>query len=464
MAPFKPLKILDRCKVAPPPGFVSPAFTDLPLTFFDMHWLPLPPLEFLFFYDFPCPISEFTLSILPRLKNSLSSTLLHFYPFSGNLSWPHEPNQPMIRFTEGDSVSFTVAEFNADFYHLSSNNPKDATESHPLLPQLPVSGPIIPLLAIQVTVFPNSGFCIGVTYQHSICDGRAFTHFMKTWASISKFEAGSLSSESLPFLDRTVIQENFGITKRYLEAVDRFMGSESVSGNRRLRMMDIELKPNMIRATFELNKSNCRRLKDWISAQYKKDDGIPPSRFVAICAYTWICLLKAEAKVGDLKTNNTTIFVLNVDCRSRLNPPIPETYFGNCIRPCVAMAEKSDLIKGGAAVAAQLIGNAMYETNKEILRGLGNRNISGLLGLQSGRGLAAAGSPQLGMYKTDFGFGRLKKLELSSIDRTGAMFLKESPDVDGGVEFDLVLSRQEMDAFVSVFYDELNALTCRSLL
>ncbi|KAJ4970679.1 hypothetical protein NE237_003778 [Protea cynaroides] len=206
MAPFKPGKLLDRCKVAPPSGSITTAFINLPLTFFDMHSLPLPPLEFLFFYDFLHPIPEFTHSILPRLINSLSSTLIHFYPFSGNLSKPHEPNQPMIRCTEGDSVSYTVAESDADFYHLFSNNLKDATESHPLLPQLPVSGSIIPLLAIQVTVFPNTGICVGITFQHSICNARAFTHFMKTWASISKFEATSLSPEPLPFLDRTMIR------------------------------------------------------------------------------------------------------------------------------------------------------------------------------------------------------------------------------------------------------------------
>ncbi|KAJ4970150.1 hypothetical protein NE237_003249 [Protea cynaroides] len=429
MAPFKPVKLIDRCKVAPPLGSIAQAFTAFPLSFFDIHWLPLPPLEFLFFYDFPYPISEFTHSILPRLKHSLSSTLIHFHPFTGNLSWPHEANHPMIHCTEGDSVSFTVAESDADFYHLSSNHPKYATESRPLLPQLPISGPIIPLLAIQVTVFPNTGVCVGVTFQHLICDGKAFTHFMKTWASISKFKAASLSPESLPFLDRTVIKENFGITKRYLEEIERFMGSESVSGNRILRMMDIELQPDMIRATFELNDANARRLKEWISAQYKKDDGIPPSRLVAICAYSWICLLKAEAKLGESKTNNMTKFVLNVDCRARLNPPIPENYFGNCIKPCVAMAEKSALIRGGVVVAAQLIGNAIHEMNKEILGGLED-GVSNLLGLQSGRILAAAGSPQLGMYRIDFGFGRPKKLEMASIDRTGAMFLKENPDVE----------------------------------
>ncbi|KAJ4971218.1 hypothetical protein NE237_004317 [Protea cynaroides] len=474
MASCKPVKILIRCKVTPPAGS-APTSSVLPLTFFDIHWLPLPPLEFLFFYEFPYPKSQFTHSIVPRLKHSLSSTLIHFYPLSGNISWPLEPNQPIIRYSEGDSsVSFTVAESDADFYHLSSNHLKDAIESRPLLPHLLASGPILPMLAIQVTVFPNTGFCIGVTFQHSIFDGRAFSHFMRTWASISKLGTASLPPESLPVLDRTAIKDQAGFTKIFLDELDRFMGSELESGNRRLRVMDVQLQPNMVRATFTINDASSRRLKEWVFSQYKKDDQtktIPPSRFVAICAYTWICLLKAEEKIGVSKTNNMTRFVVTIDSRARLDPPILETYLGNCIRPCVVIAKKTDLIRGGVAMAAQMIGAAIRELDKGILGGFEN-SVSDLLELQSGRILSNAGSPQLEFYKTDFGFGRLKKVEMASIDKTGAMFLKESSSGDGGYEFDFVLNREEMDAFVSVFNGGLNAMdecslspsTLRSLL
>ncbi|KAJ4972370.1 hypothetical protein NE237_005469 [Protea cynaroides] len=45
----------------------------------------------------------------------------------GNISWPLEPNQLIICYTEGDSV----AESDDDFYNLSSDHPKDAIESRP---------------------------------------------------------------------------------------------------------------------------------------------------------------------------------------------------------------------------------------------------------------------------------------------------------------------------------------------
>ncbi|KAJ4970378.1 hypothetical protein NE237_003477 [Protea cynaroides] len=380
MSSFKPIEVLDRWNIAPPPGSVTTTSTVLPLTFFDILWLPLPLVELLFFYEFPYPISQFMQSHLPNLKRTLSSTLIHFYPLAGNLSWPNESNQPMICYTEGDSVSFTLAKSNADFNHLSSNHLRNAINVSPLVPHLPASGCILPMLAIQVTIFPNIGICIGITHHHSI-------------SSISTLE----SSEPLPLLDSTVVKDHDGITKIYLDELDGFMGSQSISRNRRLRMMDIKLKPNMVRATFELNEETGKKLKERVYS---------PSRLVAICAYTWVCLLIAKAKTGGSKSNNT-LFVINMDCRARLDPIILETYFGNCIRGCVVNAEKTDLIKGGVAMAAQLIKSAF------------------------------------GLYKIDLGFGRPKKVEMTSIERTGAMFLKESSNLDGGVEFDLVLDRLE---------------------
>ncbi|XP_042479843.1 phenolic glucoside malonyltransferase 1-like [Macadamia integrifolia] len=472
MAASKPVKILEQCKVAPPPGSVAaPTSTAIPLTFFDAFWLPVLPVEIVYFYEYPHPISQFTHSLLPQLKHSLSSTLIHFYPLAGNVSWPHEPNQPMIYYTEGDSVSFTVAESDSDFYHLSSNHIRETMESRPLVPHLPTSGTNIPLLAIQVTVFPNTGICIALSRHHSSCDGRAFTHFMRTWSSISKLGAGFLSAESLPFLDRTVIEDKESILNIFLELLEGLMDSESGSENRILRAIDRELKPNLVRATFELNEASSRRLKEWIFAQYKKKEEqtqthtrsiAAPSRLVATCAYTWICLLKAEAKVGE-SNNNMSSFVLNADCRARLDPPIPGTYMGNCVKPYVVVVEdKTDLIRGGVAAAAQLLGYALHEMDKGVLKGM-VQSVASLVELPHDRIFAVAGSPQFEYYKTDFGFGRPKKVEMTSVEGTSGMFLKDSSNVDGGFEFDLALNKLEMEAFASEFVDGLNALTEHSL-
>ncbi|XP_043719702.1 phenolic glucoside malonyltransferase 1-like [Telopea speciosissima] len=453
MAPYKAVKVLEQCQVAPPPGSVPSGLTHIPLTFFDQLWLPLPPPQILFFYDYPYPTTHFTQFLLPHIKLSLSSTLIHFYPLAGKLSWPHDSYRPIIRFISGDSLSLTIAESDADFNSLSGDHARHANESHPLVPHLPSSGPVVPLLAIQVTLFPNSGFSIGTTTNHSFIDGRAYAHFMLTWALISKLGD---PNQPLPFLDRTVIKDPNGIEKEYLNELDRFIGSESVSGNRCLRVMDIKLQPDMFRATFELNPNNLKTLKDWIHV----------STYMATCAFVWVCVLKAEAAAAidesmpnnNMTHSNRTQFVMNVDCRGRVEPQIPATYFGNCIRPFVVIGERSDLLReDGIVVATQLIEEAIRELDKGVLRGLEN-GISDLLRVETGRVIAAAGSPRFGLYRLDFGWGKPKKMEFVSNDITGSIFMKESRNLDGGVEIDLALNKKEMDVFASVVVNELKGL------
>ncbi|KAJ4980154.1 hypothetical protein NE237_010934 [Protea cynaroides] len=451
MASSKSVKVIESRKIGPPKGSVTSATITIPLTFFDLLWLPLPTPQLLYYYDFPHPLTQFTQAFLLHIKHSLSLALINFYPLAGNLSWPHDSYKPMMNYVDGDSISFTVAVSDANFYHLSSNHAKDADELHPLIPYLPISGSVVPVSAIQVTVFPNSGISIGITIHHTIMDGRAVTHFMKIWALISRLGDASQSNESLPFLDRTVIKDPNGIEEAYLKELARFMGSETESGNRRLRVMDIKLEPDMVRSTFELNPINVGRIKEWILGE--KTQSIHLSTFVATCAYAWVCLIKAEGKV--INPGNMARLAVTMDCRARLDTPVPETYFGNCVRGCVVTAERLILMKeDGVAVAAQLIRETMRGLRKGVLRDMEDV-LGNMLKLESRRGFAAAGVMGFGIYETDFGWGRPKKVELVSNDKTGALFMRESRDINGGIEFDLVLNKQVMDAFAEEFFNGL---------
>ncbi|KAJ4977896.1 hypothetical protein NE237_008676 [Protea cynaroides] len=462
MAPCKTVKILEQCTVSPPPGSVAAAVPDIHLTFFDQMWLPLPPPQTLHFYDYPYPLSVFTQSLIPQIKLSLSSSLIYFYPLAGKLSWPQD-SRPLIRYVDGDSVLVIIAESDADFNSLTSDHPRDATDSHPFVPDLQASGPILPLLAIQITVFPNFGLSVGMTNNHSLIDGRAIGHFMRTWALMSKLgdATKSLSTMSSPFLDRTVIKDPTGIEKVYLKELETFMGTEVVSGNRNLRVMNIPLPPDMVRATMELNPTDLRRLKDWVLARHNKLEQPQPIRistYVVTCAFAWVCLLKAEEAATEHTPDNNTInnqtrFGVNVDCRSRLktDPPIPGTYFGNCVKPFLVYTERSNLLKeDGVVVATQLLAEGIRKLDEGLLKDL-EKFLPEMLNVESQRVFAAAGSPWFGLYEVDYGWGRPKKVEFVSNDRTGSMFMKASRKLDGGIELDVVLNKKEMDVFASLF-------------
>lgn len=80
------------------------------------------------------------------------------------------------------------------------------------------------------------------------------------------------------------------------------------------------------------------------------------STFALTCGYVWVCLVRARGDRGD----ETICFSFSADCRNRLEPPVPETYFGNCIASAFAEAKGRDLAgEEGLAAAAEAIGRAV---------------------------------------------------------------------------------------------------------
>ncbi|KAI4353822.1 hypothetical protein L6164_002747 [Bauhinia variegata] len=55
-------------------------------------------------------------------------------------------------------------------------------------------------------------------------------------------------------------------------------------------------------------------------------------------------------------------------------------------------------------------------------------------------------SPKFGVYKTDFGWGKLRKTEVS-VEIPGNISLAESKDEEGGIEIGLTLPKVQMDNF-----------------
>ncbi|XP_024455886.1 phenolic glucoside malonyltransferase 1 [Populus trichocarpa] len=305
------VKILDVHHVTPfftPPEFATEL--SLPLTFFDIMWLKLQPVGYIFFYKLTESTPAFFNSvILPKLKHSLSHTLIHFLPLAGNITWPPQATTPIILYTPNDAIQLTVAESNADFDHLSGNDIREAMKSHLYLPELPVTDAKATAMTMQITLFPNQGFCL-----------------------------------------------------------------------------------------------------------------VHMSSFVLLYAYVVICIVKSKG----LEQNRKVVFGFLADCRARLDPPIHDKYFGNCLYSFAVDTEARALLEeNGFAWAVE--------------------RLTALL-------LGVAGSTHYDVYGTDLGWGRPEKVEITSIDQTAAISMTKCKN-GSGVEFALVLEKNEMEKFMSLFVD-----------
>ncbi|XP_004507303.1 phenolic glucoside malonyltransferase 1-like [Cicer arietinum] len=476
MAQQESLKIVEVCNIEPihetTESFQSP--TSLPLTFFDLLWLRFPPVERLFFYEFTKNSTiSFYDSILPNLKHSLSLTLQHFLPLAGNIIWPNDSSKPIINYVVGDSVSFIVAESNSSFKDLSSDH-CDASQRYHLIPLLKTSYEKASLISIQVTLFPNFGFCIGITTHHAALDGKSSTTFMKSWAFIcSNFDQTLLISQSnselavpisseksqslpenlTPFLDRSMIQDPNGIDEAFVEAWMKQGGPN----NKSLKVWDIPctMKNDAMKSLFELTPSNIQKLKQHAKNEMKKMNVINLSSFSVTCAYVLSCLAKAEKPKVD-----KAIFIFSVDCRTRLDPPISTMYFGNCVAGQKIVFETEKLVgEDGFFVALEEINESLNRVKDgEVLNGAKNWLSHMFKGSESTKIYSIAGSPRFEVYGIDFGFGKPKKVDMTSIDKTRAFSLSESRNGNGGIEISLALNKEDMEAFSSLFVHGLESI------
>ncbi|KAF5180459.1 malonyl-coenzyme:anthocyanin 5-O-glucoside-6'''-O-malonyltransferase-like [Thalictrum thalictroides] len=455
--PHHMVDVVEECKISPPLGSVP--CTTLPITCFDLNLLTLPPVQRLFFYEFHHSKTHFMATIFPNIKHSLSITLQHFYPLAGNMIWTQESTIPEFFYKEGDAVVLTLAESTYDFDLLTGNQMRDASMFVPLIPKFSATSDegVVPLLALQVTLFPNKGICIGLAIKHVVADGRTTTHFIKSWSSICRLESDtSLIGNSLPSHDRStvkhvkpkrittnlILMEKLGVTKdTFHQIINKRDAQHTVPVGK-------------VRATFVMLSSDITKLKQWVLS--KEKEVLHLSSLVVTCAYVWVCLIKARRSTdANVNDEATEYFLVPADARARLKPPLPITYFGNCLDSAVATCKRSELIgEDGIVFAAELISKAIkkMDINDETKE----KGLSFYISLPREHLAAVSSSPRFAVYETDYGFGKPKKVEFVSGE---SISLSECPTVEGGLEIGVVRNKLEMDAFASLFANTLPALS-----
>ncbi|KAK3118484.1 hypothetical protein QOZ80_9BG0700020 [Eleusine coracana subsp. coracana] len=381
--------------------------TSLPLTYYDVFWLRTLPVQRVFFYRLDAGADVDV--ILSNLRASLSQAISVFFPLAGRLRLaPGTTNRYELHYRPGDAVTFTVAESDdLDFDALVAVEPREAAKLAALAPPLPEGGAV---LALQATTLNARGcIALGVTAHHAACDGAGSTHFLRTWAA---FCAGAQPPPIPPVIDdRTIISDPNGLYD--------FVCPKDKEVNKSLKILPVD--DQLLFGTFVLSRTHLQRVKE---ARQK-------------------CV------------------AFPVDHRSRLSPPVPDTYLGNCIGGAIAIASRADLAAaGGLFTACAAVAAAVEEATRE-LQVLGacdlwRERVVEAAGMSV---LSVAGSPRFHVYDLDFGFGRPSKVDIVSVARIGgAVAVAESRVGDGGMEVGLTLPPDGMDAFRRCFEDAVAGL------
>ncbi|XP_038890804.1 malonyl-CoA:anthocyanidin 5-O-glucoside-6''-O-malonyltransferase [Benincasa hispida] len=467
MEKLKPnlVRVLEVSKVAPPSASPSSAtHFSLPFTYFDALFLKIPPTERIFFYSLPDPPLFNSNSLLTNLKHSLSLTLQHFLPLAGNLVWPSQSPKPTILYSPGDGVSLTVVETDADFTHFSGTGIRPVEECRPFVPELPAADDSVPVLALQVTLFQNRGLSIGISNHHAFVDGKSSIMFLKSWAYIFKHTQNkpessiTLPPELTPFFDRSIIKDPKGIDMLYINDWQKKSNTTDPSIKSLKYFPNLGVSPEMVRGTFEFTRKDIENLRTATTKQNESKPWKPTrySSFVLAFAYISICAVKA-ARIEQKKKRVYLGFY--ADWRARLDPPVPANYFGNCGGTHGVFAEVGELEheEKGLGIASKRIDEAIKGLDENVTKGA-EESLSKWETVEQGiKIVGVVGSPRLGVYGLDFGWGRAENVKMVSIERTGSISLADGRDGDG-IEVSLVLSQPEMLCFASIFSDGLKTL------
>lgn len=439
------LRIIETTKISPPVGTVPE--TSIPFTFFDVLWLNSTPVQRLFFYPYQGTTLQFTSSHLPALKSSLSIALRSYFPFAGNIRVvPGTIDKYEIHYRDGDSVTFMVAESDDDHHEFIGDEPRLMSKLKTLVPHLnnkESNDDLQPVLAIQATVFSSHGVAIGITVNHSVCDGNGSVNFMRTWATICRSStSNSVSMEHAqapPIVARSIIPDSDG--SLYRAIVKDLMSPKD------FKLIEPEENEVLYLASFTLKRDHVNFLKEKFrrEAENRKMAVLRCSTAVVTYAFVWIGYLKAKSKVSDETKDAHCIFA--VDLRQCLQPAIPENYFGNCIGPGFVQANARDLLgPNGFFEACQAISKAFEEVKKVGISDAKDWMKIALEKVVHGP-LSAAGSMRFRVYGVDFGWGKPVKVDIVSVAYSGAMALTESREEHGVVEIGLPFTQREIEVF-----------------
>ncbi|OEL30804.1 Malonyl-coenzyme A:anthocyanin 3-O-glucoside-6''-O-malonyltransferase [Dichanthelium oligosanthes] len=433
-------RVLDDTTLVPPSP--SPPETSLPLTFFDIIWLNSPPVERLFFYRL-APDADVA-TIISNLKDSLRQAVRAFYPLAGRLRLsPGTSDRYELYYRPGDGVAFTVAECNddADIDGLATDEPREVAKIATLVPPLPDGGG---LLALQATLLSaRRSLAIGVTVHHAACDGSGSTHFLHTWAAAC---TGVEAPPPPPVIDRTLLTDPRGLYYIFFQGAPRTDEMEFVN-----------MSADQLFATFTLCKEDLRRVKDAVADEATRRGVAPPrcSSLVAAFGFAWSCYQRAKENCS-AGESPMTCMIFPVDHRTRMKPPLPDKYLGNCVGPAFAMAPKGELAAAGAGglfSACSAVASAIDEAVRDI--GTSNMDVwddrvreAMAMGI-----LTVAGSPRFRVYELDFGFGRPEKVDIVSVARTGAVAVAESRGSASGMEVGVSLQPAGMERYRKCFAD-----------
>lgn len=381
---------------------------------------------------YPSPSQGFA-SMVESLKKGLSEALVHFYPLAGRLCLDEEG---ILKVDCNDAgVDFIEASSDAVLDDL-----KDSDSSAdlmlgliPYVHTLNSDGFFLPMVGVQVTKLID-GIVIGIAINHLIVDGYSTWHFMSSWA---EFCRGSSVISLPPSHDRALARNTKVKLNINLPTQESYAnGTKSANGT---KTAEHHLRSKI----FHFSKKMIEEIK---TKANKNKEGKPLSCFQALGAHLWHGVTRARK----LAPEDITVFTLFIDCRARVDPPLPRNYFGNAIQGIYGVTAVGLLLSNDQTFAANLLQQVIDSHGAEAIKKKNeeweqNPKLYGFS--DAGINCVTVGSsPRFEVYENDFGWGKPVRVRSGCNNKfDGMVYLYPGQEGGGSVDVEIALLPQTME-------------------
>ncbi|CAN1158726.1 BAHD acyltransferase DCR [Linum perenne] len=375
-----------------------------------------------------------------KIKESLGVVLDEFYQLAGKLG-KDEEGVFRVEYDDGDAdvEGVEVAEAVAEGICVADLTVEDGSgvlikELLPFNGVLNLDGMHRPLLAVQLTKLKD-GLAMGCAFNHAILDGTSTWHFMSSWADICSGKSNSVSSP--PFLDRTKAR-NTRVKLDHSPPPPATGDEESAAAAK-------PEAPQLREKVFKFSDAQVATIKSEVNSKPPPSEGSKPlSTFQTLSVHIWRHVTMAR----ELKPEDYTVFTVFADCRKRVDPAMPDSYFGNLIQAIFTVLPVGVLCSNPPGFGASMIQGVIEKHDAKAIEGRNAEWEAAPKIFQfkdAGVNCVAVGSsPRFKVYDVDFGFGKPESVRSGLNNRfDGMVYLYQGKN--GGIDVEISLESGTME-------------------
>ncbi|XP_074565748.1 hydroxycinnamoyltransferase-like [Curcuma longa] len=378
------------------------------------------------------------------LRRALARVLVPFYPMAGRLARGEDGR--IVIDCNGEGALFVEADAEATVDDFGDFAPTGELDHLVPKPNADYADGIsaFPLLLLQITHFKCGGAALGVGAQHQAVDGFSDIHLINSWSEVAR----GLGISVQPVIDRTLLRPRDPPNPSFTHI--EYHPPPSMNSPTSAAHVP---SPAAAAGIFKFTQEQLKLLKA------KAPPGGSYSTYVLLAAHVWRCACIAR----DLPPDQMTKMYIPTDGRHRVQPPLPQGYFGNVVFTATLIAAAGEVTspEGGPSPAAKMIQEALVRMDATYLQSAldyleTQPNLEALVrGAHTFRcpSLCCSSWARLPIHDADFGWGRPIFMGPAGRGSDGLSLVLPSPAGDGGLSVAIALQPDHILKFSKLIYD-----------